>query len=65
VPQAAIELITRQAADATATFLTGDHLDRRLAEIEQRAGVAVRDVLATRVTSTGADRPARDARPCR
>jgi hypothetical protein len=34
--QAAIELITRQAADATATFLTGDYLRRSLDDIEQR-----------------------------
>jgi hypothetical protein len=40
--QAAIELITRQAADATATFLTGDYLRRSLEEIEQRAGVPIR-----------------------
>jgi hypothetical protein len=45
--QAAIELISRQAADATATFLTGDYLRRSLADIEQRAGVPVRDVPAT------------------
>jgi len=45
--QAAIELITRQAADATATFLTGDYLRRSLDEIERRAGVPVRDVPAT------------------
>ena len=45
--QAAIELITRQAADATATFLTGDYLRRSLDDIEQRAGVPVRDVPAT------------------
>jgi hypothetical protein len=45
--QAAIELITRQAADATATFLTGDYLHRSMAVIEQRAGVPVRDVPAT------------------
>ena len=45
--QAAIELITRQAADATATFLTGDHLRRSLNDIDQRAGVPVRDVPAT------------------
>ena len=45
--QAAIELITRQAADATATFLTGDYLRRSLNDIEQRAGVPVRDVPAT------------------
>jgi hypothetical protein len=45
--QAAIELITRQAADATATFLSGDYLRGSLEEIEQRAGVPVRDVPAT------------------
>jgi hypothetical protein len=45
--QAAIALITRQAADATATFLTGDYLRRSLDDIEQRAGVPVRDVPAT------------------
>ena len=45
--QAAIELITRQAADATATFLTGDYLRRSLDDIERRAGVPVRDVPAT------------------
>jgi hypothetical protein len=45
--QAAIELITRQAADATATFLTGDYLGRSLDDIAQRAGVPVRDVPAT------------------
>ena len=45
--QAEIELITRQAADATATFLTGDYLRRSLADIEQRAGVPVADVPAT------------------
>jgi hypothetical protein len=45
--QAAIELITRQAADATATFLTGDYLRTSLDEIEQRAGVPLRDVPAT------------------
>jgi hypothetical protein len=45
--QAAIELITRQAADATATFLTGDYLRRSLDDIERRADVPVRDVPAT------------------
>jgi hypothetical protein len=45
--QAAIALITRQAADATTTFLTGDYLRRSLDDIEQRAGVPVRDVPAT------------------
>jgi hypothetical protein len=45
--QAAIELITRQAGDATAMFLTGDYLRRSLADIEQRAGVTIRDVPAT------------------
>jgi hypothetical protein len=42
--QAATELITRQAADAAATFLTGDYLERTLASIERDAGVPVRDV---------------------
>jgi hypothetical protein len=42
--QAAIQLITRQAADAAATFLTGDYLTRTLAGIERDAGVRVRDV---------------------
>ncbi len=45
--QAAIELITRQAADATATFLTRDYVRRSFDDIEQRAGVPVRDVPAT------------------
>jgi len=45
--QAAIDLISRQAADATATFLTGDYLRRSLDDIEQRAGIPVRDVRAT------------------
>jgi hypothetical protein len=45
--QAAIKLITRQAADATATFLTGDYLRNSLDDIEQRAGAPVRDVPAT------------------
>jgi hypothetical protein len=45
--QAAIELITRQAADAASACLTGDYLRRSLADIEQRAGVPVRDVPAT------------------
>ena len=42
--QAATHLITRQAADAAATFLTGDYLTRTLAGIERDAGVPVRDV---------------------
>jgi hypothetical protein len=45
--QAAIQLITRQAADATATFLTGDYLRRSLDDIERRAGFPVADVPAT------------------
>jgi hypothetical protein len=40
--QAAIELIIRQTADATATFLTGDYLRTSLNQIEQRAGVPLR-----------------------
>ena len=41
------ELISRQAADATATFLTAGYLTRSLADIEQRAGVPDRDARAT------------------
>lgn len=44
---AAVELITRQAADAAATFLSGDYLQRTLTGIERDAGVPVRDVAAT------------------
>jgi hypothetical protein len=59
--QAAIELITRQAADATATFLTGDYLRRSLGEIEQRAGAPVRYGLSARyepAVDVDQDRPA-------
>jgi hypothetical protein len=45
--QAAIDLISRQAADATATFLTGEYLRSSLGEIGRRAGVPLRDVPAT------------------
>ena len=45
--QAAIGLITRQAADAAATFLAGDYLTRTLAGIERDAGVPIRDVRDT------------------
>jgi hypothetical protein len=45
--QAVLELITRQAADATVTLLTGDYLASSLAEIDAAAGVPVRDVPAT------------------
>ena len=45
--EAALELITRQAADAAATFLDRGYLSRSLAGIEEAAGVPVRDVRAT------------------
>ena len=45
--QAATDLITRQAADAAATFLAGDYLQATLTGIERDAGVPVRDVPAT------------------
>ena len=43
----AVELITRQAADAAATFLSGGYLTRTLAGIERDAGAPVHDVPAT------------------
>jgi hypothetical protein len=43
----AVDLISKQAADAAATFLTGDYLTDALGSIERRAGVPVRDVPAT------------------
>lgn len=43
----AVDLISRQAADAAATFFTGDYLTAALGSIEQAAGVPVRDVPAT------------------
>lgn len=45
--KAAVDLITRQAADAASTFLSTDYLHRTLAGIEADAGVPVRDVPAT------------------
>jgi hypothetical protein len=45
--RAAVDLITRQAADAAGTFLSPDYLNRTLTGIEQDAGVPVRDVPAT------------------
>ena len=45
--RAAVNLITRQAADAASTFLSPDYLHRTLAGIEADAGVPVRDVPAT------------------
>lgn len=45
--RAAVDLITRQAADATATFLGPDYVHTALARIEERAGVRIGDVPAT------------------
>lgn len=45
--RAAVDLITRQAADAAGTFLSPDYLHRTLAGIEEDAGVPMHDVPAT------------------
>ena len=45
--EAALALITRQAADAASTFLDRGYLTRTLSGIEEHAGVPVRDVRAT------------------
>lgn len=45
--RAAIELVPRQATDATTSFLTGDYLGGSLSAIQERAGVRVPDAAAT------------------
>jgi hypothetical protein len=45
--QAALTLVTRQAADAVATFLDHDYVHRTIARIEENAGIRIRDVQAT------------------
>jgi hypothetical protein len=45
--RAAVDLIARQATDATATFLTTDYLTRNLRELEARAGTRVEDARGT------------------
>ena len=44
--RAAVDLISRQATDATATFLNGDYLTRTLAGIEARADTTIREARA-------------------
>jgi len=45
--QAALELVSRQAADAVATFLDRGYVERTIAGIQEQAGVRVREVPAT------------------
>jgi hypothetical protein len=45
--QAALDLVTRQAADAVGTFLDRGYVERTLAGIAEQAGARVRDVPAT------------------
>jgi hypothetical protein len=45
--QAALELVSRQAADAVATFLDRGYVERTIARIQEQAGVRVREVPAT------------------
>jgi hypothetical protein len=45
--QAALDLVTRQASDAVATFLDRDYVERTLAGIQERAGTRITDVPAT------------------
>jgi hypothetical protein len=45
--QAALDLVTRQAADAVGAFLDRGYVERTLAGIAEQAGVRVRDVPAT------------------
>lgn len=47
IQRAAVELITRQAADAVRTFLNPDYLTRTLADIQSRAVARVHDAQAT------------------
>jgi hypothetical protein len=58
------DLISRQAADATATFLTAGYLTRSLADIEQRASVPDRGYLTRSLADIEqrASVPDRDAR---
>jgi hypothetical protein len=45
--QAALDLVTRQARDAVATFLNRDYVHAKIAEIERQSGVRVEDVQTT------------------
>ena len=45
--RAAVELIAKQATDATATFLTPDYLARNLQDLEVMSGTRIEDALGT------------------
>jgi hypothetical protein len=45
--RAAVDLIAKQATDATATFLTTDYLSRSLQSLEARAGTPIEDARGT------------------